>query len=226
MGHRGAPPPSEAAPAACWGGHLPRSVDLATARPAPGIATPRLRAPPAPSAELPAAGALGPAAGALPGARAHRGRTEAARAEKVNWHQVPYAIDTLEAERIAVNHVAKSATTARAGHSSDFTQHTGGLANSVVMLSGRVRELLDYMKDVKEGRAPKNHEVLREMLSICQALQASQPDALRKEFCGEFNDATLVVLMATLTKACASTSDLLDKFSPRGRVKSSEVISL
>ncbi|CAK0792549.1 unnamed protein product [Prorocentrum cordatum] len=94
------------------------------------------------------------------------------------------------------------------------------------MLSGRVRELLDYMKDVKEGRAPKNHEVLREMLSICQALQASQPDALRKEFCGEFNDATLVVLMATLTKACASTSDLLDKFSPRGRVKSSEVISL
>jgi len=131
---------------------------------------------------------------------------------QVNWHQVPYVIDTLEAERIAVNHVAKSATTARAGHSSDFTQHTGGLANSVVMLSGRVRELLDYMKEVKEGRAPKNHELLREMLSICQALQATQPDALRKEFCGEFNDATLVVLMATLTKACASTSDLLDKF--------------
>eukprot|EP00959_Pyramimonas_sp_CCMP1952_P024648 517323-Pyramimonas_sp.AAC.1 len=32
MGHRGSPPPSEAAPAAFWGGRLPRSMGLATAR--------------------------------------------------------------------------------------------------------------------------------------------------------------------------------------------------
>ncbi|CAK0841381.1 unnamed protein product [Prorocentrum cordatum] len=32
MGNRGFPPPNEAAPAGCWGGHLPRSMDLATAR--------------------------------------------------------------------------------------------------------------------------------------------------------------------------------------------------
>mmetsp|Transcript_1442 Transcript_1442/g.3275 ORF Transcript_1442/g.3275 Transcript_1442/m.3275 type:complete len:304 (+) Transcript_1442:27-938(+) len=130
---------------------------------------------------------------------------------KVEWSEVPYTIDTLEAERIAVNHVAKSATTATAGYSSDFTQHTSGLTNSVAMLSNRVRELLDYMKEVKAGRAPKNHQVLREMLTICQALQASHPDTLRREFCGEFNDAALVVLLASLTKACATTSDLLDK---------------
>merc|ERR1719195_972297 len=75
---------------------------------------------------------------------------------KVEWKEVPYAVDTLEAERIAVNHVAKSATTTTSGHSSDFTQHTSGLANSVVMLSNRVKELLEYIKDVKAGRAPKN----------------------------------------------------------------------
>jgi COP9 signalosome complex subunit 6 len=131
---------------------------------------------------------------------------------QVNWNEVQYVIDTLEAERISVNHVAKSATTATAGHSSDFTQHAGGLANSVVMLSNRVKELLEYMKDVKEGRAPKNHEVLRQLLSICQALRATQPDAMRQEFRGEFNDAALVVLLATLTKTSASTADLLDKF--------------
>lgn len=130
----------------------------------------------------------------------------------VQWNEVPYNIDTLEAERIAVNHVAKSATTASAGHSSDFTQHTSGLANSVVMLSNRVRELLEYVQDVKAGRAPKNQEILRQLLSICQALRASHPDTLQQEFGGEFNDASLVVLLATLTKACASTSDLLDKF--------------
>mmetsp|Transcript_6037 Transcript_6037/g.8219 ORF Transcript_6037/g.8219 Transcript_6037/m.8219 type:complete len:305 (-) Transcript_6037:84-998(-) len=131
---------------------------------------------------------------------------------KVEWNEVTYAIDTLEAERIAVNHVAKSATTTATGHSSDFTQHTGGLANSVVMLSNRVKELLDYTKEIKAGRAPKNQEILRQMLSISQALQASHPEALRREFCGEFNDGALIVLLASLTKACASTSDLLDKF--------------
>eukprot|EP00933_Yihiella_yeosuensis_P083776 TRINITY_DN98041_c0_g1_i1.p1 TRINITY_DN98041_c0_g1~~TRINITY_DN98041_c0_g1_i1.p1 ORF type:complete len:341 (+),score=43.65 TRINITY_DN98041_c0_g1_i1:97-1023(+) len=130
---------------------------------------------------------------------------------KLQWTEVNYAIDTLEAERIAVNHVAKSATTATAGHSSDFTQHTSGLTNSVVMLSNRVKELLKHIEDVKAGRAEKNHDVLRQTLSICQALQAVQPEALEKEFCEEFNDASLIVLLATMTKAAASTSDLIDK---------------
>jgi COP9 signalosome complex subunit 6 len=131
---------------------------------------------------------------------------------KVDWSEIPYAIDTLEAERIAVNHVAKTATAAAAGHSSDFTQHTGGLANSVVMLNNRVKELLEYMKEVKAQRVPKNHDVLRQMLAICQALQATHQESLQDEFCGEFNDAVLVVMLASLTKACANTSDLLDKF--------------
>jgi len=131
---------------------------------------------------------------------------------KIEWNEVPYAIDTLEAERIAVNHVAKTATAAAAGHTSDFTQHTSGLANSVVMLNNRVKELLDYMREVKAARVPKNHEVLRQMLSICQALEAIHQRSLQDEFCGEFNDAALVVLLASLTKVCANTSDLLDKF--------------
>jgi COP9 signalosome complex subunit 6 len=131
---------------------------------------------------------------------------------QVQWNEVPYTFDTLEAERIAVNHVAKSATTASAGHSSDFIQHASGLGNSVVMLSNRVKELLEYMQEVKAGRIPKNHETLRQMLSICQALRATQPEVLHREFCGEFNDAALVVLLASLTKVCSSTSDLLDKF--------------
>eukprot|EP00931_Biecheleriopsis_adriatica_P006978 TRINITY_DN108319_c0_g1_i1.p1 TRINITY_DN108319_c0_g1~~TRINITY_DN108319_c0_g1_i1.p1 ORF type:complete len:325 (+),score=64.34 TRINITY_DN108319_c0_g1_i1:78-977(+) len=130
----------------------------------------------------------------------------------LSWNEIPYIIDTLEAERIAVNHVAKSATVSAAGHSSDFTQHTSGINNSVVMLSNRIKELLEHMKDVKAGRVPKNHEVLRQTLSICKALEFTQPSSLQKEFCGEFNDATLVVLLATLTKACANTSELLDKF--------------
>lgn len=133
-------------------------------------------------------------------------------ASVIEWTQVPYVIDTLEAERIAVNHVAKSATTAVVGHSSDFTQHASGLGNSVAMLSNRVRELLEYMREVKAGTKPKNREVLRQLLSICRALQASHPEALRQEFCGEFNDAALVVLLASLSKTCATTSDLLDKF--------------
>lgn len=131
---------------------------------------------------------------------------------KVEWKEIPYAIDTLEAERIAVNHVAKNAASTGAGYSSDFTQHSGGLANSVVMLNNRVKELLEYMKEVKAGRRPRNHDVLRQLLTICRALQAAQDGSLQREFWGDFSDASLVVMLGTLTKACADTSELLDKF--------------
>mmetsp|Transcript_25226 Transcript_25226/g.50558 ORF Transcript_25226/g.50558 Transcript_25226/m.50558 type:complete len:177 (+) Transcript_25226:1-531(+) len=131
---------------------------------------------------------------------------------KVDWNEVPYAIDTLEAERIAINHVAKTATAAAAGHNSDFTQHTSGLANSVVMLNNRVKELLEYMQDVKAKRVPRNHDVLRQMLSICHALKATQKGALQQEFGSEYNDASLIVLLSSLTKASANTSNLLEKF--------------
>lgn len=130
----------------------------------------------------------------------------------VLWKEVPYAIDTLQAERIAINHVAKNATAATAGYSSDFTQHTSGLANSVVMLNNRVKELLTYMEDVKAGRAPKNHDILRQLLNVCKALQAAQHDDMHREFCAEFNDASLVVMLGTLTKVCSNTSELWDKF--------------
>lgn len=130
----------------------------------------------------------------------------------IQWNEMKYVIDTLEAERIAVNHVAKSATQATSGHSSDFTQHASSLTNSVQMLNHRVRDLLEYAKAVKEGNVQKNHQVLRQLLSICEALKSSHPDMLHKQFYSEFNDAGLVVLLASLTKSCASISDLLDKF--------------
>jgi len=131
---------------------------------------------------------------------------------QTQWNELPYLIDTLEAERIAITHVAKTATTATTGHSSDFTQHANSLGNSVTMLANRIKELLAHVKEMKAGRVPKSPETLRQLKYICQALQAMHPEDLRREFCSEFNDAALVVLLATLSKACANTSDLLDKF--------------
>merc|ERR1712136_695700 len=130
----------------------------------------------------------------------------------IAWNEVPYVIDTLEAERISVNHVATQGSVSVGGHTSDFTQHTGGLKNAVVMLNNRVTQLLEYMRDVKAGNTPVNHEVLRQMKCICDELKVTQPAALQAQFSGEINDAMLVVLLATLTKTCARTSDLMDKF--------------
>mmetsp|Transcript_25771 Transcript_25771/g.39199 ORF Transcript_25771/g.39199 Transcript_25771/m.39199 type:complete len:311 (+) Transcript_25771:151-1083(+) len=130
----------------------------------------------------------------------------------VEWKRIPYEIDTLEGERIAVNHVSKSATTTSTGQGSESAQHSTSLTNSVVMLNNRIKELLEYMKDVKAGRQPKNHEILRQLLAVCQAFRTPQDPDQEREFCAEYNDASLIVLLGTLTKACAGQSELLDKF--------------
>lgn len=131
---------------------------------------------------------------------------------KTNWNPVHYEIDTLEAERIAADHVSKTAKTAVEGYSSDFSQHVSGLSGSLVMLNHRVKDLLQYLESVKAGTVPKNHEVLRQLLTVCEALRSNHPEALRKQFYGEFNDASLVVHLSTMTKTCSHISDLIDKF--------------
>jgi len=126
--------------------------------------------------------------------------------DEVVWTSLPYSIDTSDAERIAVDHVAKRAITAS---NSDFIQHVSSLRNSVLMLDKRILGLLEYLENVKGGNLPRNHIVLRQLLSICNSLQASwEHQGIRAELEAEHKDALLCVYCASLTQICAQLGDI------------------
>lgn len=130
--------------------------------------------------------------------------------DEVTWTTLPYSIDTAEAERIAVEHVAKRATTAAC---SDYTQHVSSLQNSVTMLDKRVASLLQYLYEVKNGKVPRNQKVLRQLLSICNSLQASWAEhGTNSELETEQQDALLCVYYAALTQICSQLSGFTEKY--------------
>lgn len=92
-----------------------------------------------------------------------------------------YTLATEEAERIGVDHVARMSST-DAGESSLVAEHLTAQHSAIKMLHSRVKLVLEYMKEVKEGRLPPNHELLRESYALCHRLPVIQSPRFRQDF--------------------------------------------
>jgi len=127
---------------------------------------------------------------------------------------MPFSVESTESERIATEHVTRSATTQSAGgYSSSYVQNLGSLNSAVGMLLKRLEGLHAYALEVQAGTKPWNHQAVREMRALLDALEALPPQELRKAQLAEHNDTLLAVYMATMTKTSAHLSDLLQSFS-------------
>jgi len=126
--------------------------------------------------------------------------------------KVPYKIETGEAERIAVDHVARI-TPSHGGDGSLLSAHLLGIHNAIQMLSGRVKLLLQYLEATKKGSAAKDHGVLRRIASLCYQLPATDSNSFKGDFLNEYNDALVITYLASITKGTTSTNDLIDKFN-------------
>lgn len=92
-----------------------------------------------------------------------------------------YTLATEEAERIGVDHVARMSST-EAGESSLVAEHLTAQHSAIKMLHSRVRLVLEYMKAVQNGQLPTNHEILREVYSLCHRLPVIQSPRFRQDF--------------------------------------------
>ncbi|TPX56053.1 hypothetical protein PhCBS80983_g04834 [Powellomyces hirtus] len=89
-----------------------------------------------------------------------------------------YKIETGEAERIAVDHVAH-ATNATAG----------------------------------KGLIPRDHNIMRQISSLCNRLPTVDNPEFREEFLTDYNDVLLMSYLATITKGANALNDLVDNFN-------------
>lgn len=126
--------------------------------------------------------------------------------------KVPYRIQTGEAERIGVDHVAR-VTPSGGAEGSQLTTHLMSLHNAVKMLSSRVKGLHSFLGAIEKGEIPVDHGILRQTASLCNILPAIDTQVFQEDFLKEYNDVLLVTYLAGITKGTSALNELVDKYN-------------
>ncbi|KAI8062850.1 COP9 signalosome subunit 6 [Gongronella butleri] len=125
-----------------------------------------------------------------------------------------YRIETNDAERIAVDHVAKpDMSSTETSLSSSLLSSLTTQKNALSMLHSRLVFLQQYLQDVKSGVVPTDHEILRQVSSICLRSPVTDQLAFDDQYSREYNDILLIGYLASLTKGINHINDLVDKFN-------------
>jgi len=125
--------------------------------------------------------------------------------------KVPYKIETGEAERISVDHVAHLSAGGNEG--SQLTAHLIGIHNAIKMLHSKIKILTEFVKLSSEGSLPFDHSLLREIAALCNLLPAIDTRSFKEDFINEYNDALLVTYLATITKGASVINDLVERYN-------------
>ena len=129
---------------------------------------------------------------------------------KLLFTPVPYSLATEEAERIGVDHIARTSMLGT-GESSAVAEQLGAQHGAVKMLYFRVRLIMDYLRGVQAGDLPKNHEILREISSLCDQLPILESRSFEKDFFSQTNDVLLMSYLAAITKGISAASEFITK---------------
>ncbi|KAJ3011381.1 COP9 signalosome complex subunit 6 [Thoreauomyces humboldtii] len=138
--------------------------------------------------------------------------TVAGESSQPRFFRAQYRIETGEAERIAVDHVARTSNV-QDGKGSALITHLVSQRNAIKMLHSRTRLLHDYVLDVSIGRVPRDHDIMRQVASLCHRLPTIDSPDFRKEFLTDYNDVLLMTYLATITKGTSAAHDLVDTFN-------------
>ena len=125
-----------------------------------------------------------------------------------------YVIETVEAERIAVDQVAKIDPGSTQPNSVNrLSSHLTGIHSAIKMLNARIRVIHGFLVDTRSGKIPTDHELLQQIASVAHGLPAAQSRDFRDEFVREHNDTMLITYLATMTKGTSDLDSVIDKIS-------------
>jgi len=128
---------------------------------------------------------------------------------RIVFTKVPYSIETTEAERIAVDHVANVST----GGRSMLTSHLSTLQSAIKMLNLRLKIITRFVQETKAGKIPPDAGLLRSINALCHLLPAIDTEKFKEDFLTEYNDALLVTYLATITKTSNAINEMIEKFN-------------
>ncbi|CAH1767724.1 5663_t:CDS:2 [Entrophospora sp. SA101] len=123
-----------------------------------------------------------------------------------------YKIETGEAERIAVDHVAHI-TIGDGSEGSSLIAHLTTQRNAIKMLHTRIKLLHKYLVNSKNDPSTVDHDILRQIAGLCNRLPTIDGSDFNQEFLTEYNDVLLTSYLATITKGTNCVNELVDKFN-------------
>lgn len=126
---------------------------------------------------------------------------------------VPYKIDSIESERIAVDHIAHILPTGDSSTGSAFTQHVNSQRTAMGMLAERIDVITKYLDAVAAQKIPGDHEILRHIKSLCARLPALDTPKLADESMRDLNSTLLVAYLGAITKGTSLVNDVVDKYN-------------
>jgi len=126
--------------------------------------------------------------------------------QTVALKHTPYHVITIEAERIGVDHIAKSSTTEGA---SQLNVHVSGIQGAMKMLNSRIDTIIEYLKQVQSG-GEYDPDIMRKIGVLHDILLVSQTSDFDQRFFVEYNDEMLLAYLSSLTEGLQTMNTMAD----------------
>ncbi|KAF3796857.1 COP9 signalosome complex subunit 6a [Nymphaea thermarum] len=136
-----------------------------------------------------------------------------------------YTIETVEAERISVDHVAHLKPSDGGSAATQLAAHLTGIHSAIKMLNGRVRILHHFLVAMQKGEIQYENSLLRQVSSLLRRLPAIESEKFQDDFLmvhasaylhlfvEEYNDTLLMTYLAMVTNCSSIMNEFVDKFN-------------
>ncbi|KAL6644595.1 hypothetical protein ACP70R_016203 [Stipagrostis hirtigluma subsp. patula] len=124
-----------------------------------------------------------------------------------------YTIETVEAERISVDHVAHLKPSDGGSAATQLAAHLTGIHSAIKMLNSRVRVIHQYLVAMQKGEIPVDNSLLRQVSSLVRRLPAMESQKFQDDFLMEYNDTLLMTYLAMFTNCSSTMNELVEKIN-------------
>ncbi|AQK58201.1 COP9 signalosome complex subunit 6a [Zea mays] len=124
-----------------------------------------------------------------------------------------YTIETVEAERISVDHVAHLKPSDGGSAATQLAAHLTGIHSAIKMLNSRVRVIHQYLVAMQKGDIPMDNSLLRQVSSLVRRLPATESQKFQDDFLMEYNDTLLMTYLAMFTNCSSTMNELVEKIN-------------
>lgn len=124
-----------------------------------------------------------------------------------------FSVESDEAERITLEFCAKVVQEKQEGDVSEVATQFSQTAGAITSLNERISVIIKYLQDVKDGQAPTDQALLRQIRGLCNRLPAVNTDTFRHEYMMELNDTMLLTYLASINKCAATSRTVVQNFN-------------